>query len=177
MFRKTLSTILLGIVSFTSLAWAGDCNNDYIIPGRALAFDGTLSGLRQAYQTFDDGINDPDCSNNKELRFLHAVTGTAMLVIRDDNGSIDSVFELATQFEVEVLGNFWAPYVELLGPLELNVPLNQHDAYEIPHGAPDTDEISNIIDTSMIPQIETLIADLNSISDSPGDRFRIFLDP
>ena len=104
MFRKTVSTILLGIVSFTSLVWAGDCN-DYIIAGRALMFDGTLSGLRQAYQTFDDGINDPNCSNNRELIFLRALTRTAMLVIGDDGGDVNSALEIARLFGVEVVGD------------------------------------------------------------------------
>ena len=175
MFRKTLIIILLGIVSWTSLAWANDCN-DYIIPGRELMFDGTLSGLREAYQTFDDGVNDPNCSNNRELRFLHALTRTAMLVIRDDDGSIDSVLELGKQFSIDVLGDYWAPYFDPCG-LELSAPSNQHDAYEIPDGAPDANEIRHIIDTNMIPEIEGIINDLNSISDSPGDRFRIFFDP
>ena len=178
MFRKTVATTLLVIVFCTSLVWASDCN-DYIIPGRALMFDGTLSGLRLAYETFDNGINDAgcmDCNTNRELRFLHAVTGTAMLVIRDDDGSIDSVFELAKQFEIYVLGNYWAPYFEPLG-LEVSVPFNQYDAYEIPAGAPDASEVREIIDTNMIPEIEAIIADLNSISDSPGDRFRMILEP
>ncbi|KPL25673.1 MAG: hypothetical protein AMJ75_00150 [Phycisphaerae bacterium SM1_79] len=175
MDRKTVTAILLGHVLCTSLAWAGD-PDDYIIPGRAQLFDGTLSGVRQAYQTFTNGINDPNCSNNRELRFLHAAAGTAMLAIKDDGGSIDSVFELAREFGIDVLGDYWAPYFEPLG-LELSVLLNEHDAYEIPAGAPDADGIRSIIDTSMIPQIDSCIADLNSISDSSGDRFRIFLDP
>jgi hypothetical protein len=175
MSRKTVSTILLGIVSFTSLAWASDCN-DYIIPGRALMFNGKLSGLRQAYQTFDDGINDLDCSNNRELRFLHAVTRTVMLVIKDDNGSIDSVFELATHFGIDVLGDYWAPHFDPCG-LELSIALNQHDAYQIPSDAPDINEISGVIGASMIPEINEIIDELNSISDPCENRFRIFFDP
>ncbi|MHC4572163.1 MAG: LamG-like jellyroll fold domain-containing protein, partial [Planctomycetota bacterium] len=175
MFRKTVITILLVIVSCTSLAWASDCN-DCIQQGKQYMFDGTVSGLRHAYQIFDDCLNDPNCSNNRELKFLHAVTRTAMLVVRDDNGSIDSVFELWKQFGIDVLGNYWAAYFEPLG-LELSMLLNEHDAYEIPNGAPDANEIRSIIDTSLIPEIEEIIADLNSISDFPGNRFRIFLDP
>ena len=173
MYRKTMTAILLGVVSCTSLAWAGD-PNDYIIPGRAQLFDGTLSGVRQAYQTFTNGINDPNCTNNRELRFLRAAAGTAMLVIKDDGGSINSVFELVKEFGIDVFGDYWAPYFEPLG-LELSVPLNEHDAYEIPPGAPDANQIRSIFDTSMIPDVNSLIDDLDSISDSPP--FRIFLDP
>lgn len=178
MFRKAVVIILLLIVSNTASTWASDAYY-YITVGRTFMFDGTLSGLRLAHETFDNGLNDtgcPDCDTSRELRFLHAVTGTAMLVIRDDNSSVDSIFELAKQFGIEVLGDYWAAYFEPSG-LDLSIPRNQYDAYEIPEGAPDANEIRNIIDTSMIPEIEALIADLNSISDSPGDRFKIFLEP
>lgn len=173
MYRKTITAILLGIVCCTSVTWAGN-PNDYIIPGRAKLFDGTLSGVRQAYQTFTNGINDPNCSNNRELRFLHAAAGTAMLAIRDDGGSVNSVLELAKQFGINVLGDYWASYFEPLG-LELSIPLNEHDAYEIPPGAPNADEIRAIFDTSMIPDVNSLIDDLKLISDSPP--FTILLDP
>ncbi|MCK4293884.1 MAG: right-handed parallel beta-helix repeat-containing protein, partial [Planctomycetes bacterium] len=179
MFRKTVITALLVVVCCASVASASS-PSDYIIPGRALMFDGTLSGLRAAYQTFDDGIKDPGCANcstNRELRFLRAVTGTATLVIGDDGGSIDSVLELARQFGIgiELMGDYWAPYFD---PCDLvYIPLNKHGAYEIPPDAPNANEIRNILDVSMIPDIEAAIADLNSISDTPGDRFRIFLDP
>jgi len=169
MYRRTVTVILLGVVSCTSLVWAGE-PNDYTIPGRAQLFEGTLSGVRQAYQTFHNGINDPNASDSRELRFLHAVAGTAMLGIRDDGGSIDSFLELAREFGIEVSGDQWRL-------LNITYPLNEHDAYEIPAGAPDANEVRTIIDTYMIPQIDALIADLDLIGDSAGDRFRIFLDP
>ena len=158
--------------------WGADAD-DCIRQGRSYMFEGTLSGLRLAYQTFDDCLNDgacADCSANRELRFLNALVRTAMLVVRDDNGPIDSVFELGREFGVEVLGDCWARYFEPLG-LGTNIPLNEHGAYEIPDGAPDADAVRFIIDTSMIPEIEAAIADLDSISDTPGDPFRIFLEP
>ena len=132
MYRKTVTTILvlLGIVSSASPTWAAD-PEDYIIPGRAQLFAGTLSGIREAYQTFSDGINDPEASSDSELRFFHAAAGTAMLAVRDDGGSINSFFELAGEFGLDVLGDNWHQLVAE-GP-----PLNEHDAYEIPAGAPD----------------------------------------
>jgi hypothetical protein len=178
MFCKTLKLSFLLVFTFCAPTLAGDAN-DCIQLGRAYIFDGNLSGLRMAYQTFDDCLNDQnclDCSSSRELKFLHAVTRTAMLVVRDDGNSIDSVFELGKQFSIDVLGDYWAPYFDPCG-LELSAPSNQHDAYEIPDGAPDANEIHHIIDTNMIPEIEEIINDLNSISDSPGDRFRIFFDP
>jgi len=178
MFRKTIRLSFLLVFTCCAATWAGDAN-DCIREGRQHMFDGTLSGLRLAHQTFDNCLNDPccpDCSTNRELKFLRAVAGTAMLVIRDDDGSIDSVLELAKLFEIHVLGDYWASYFDPCG-LDLSAPSNQYDAYEIPAGAPDANGIRNIIDTSMIPEIDAIIADLNSINDEPNDRFRIFLDP
>lgn len=91
-------------------------------------FDGTLSGLRLAHQTFDNCLNDPccpDCSTNRELKFLRAVAGTAMLVIGDDANSIDSnsVFGLAEKFGIHVLGEYWASYFDPCG-LDLSAPSN-----------------------------------------------------
>jgi len=169
MFRKVLVSIALGAVFCFcgSHAWAGDCEDDYIIPGRTLLFDGTVSGLRQAYETFDAGINDSACTDNRELVFLHALTRTIMLAARDDGGENSGV---------DILGDHWTPYYEALR-LDFSILLNEHDAYEIPDSAPDAGEIRNIINNSMIPEIEAIIAGLDSIDDSPGDRFRIYLDP
>jgi len=178
MARKTLKTSLLAALICCAAAWAGDAD-DCIEQGRAYMFEGTLSGLRLAYQTFDDCLNDPgcpDCSTNRELRFLHALMRTTMLVVRDDNGSIDSVFELGREFGVEVLGDYWAAYFEPLG-LGTSILRNEHGAYEIPDGAPGADVIRFVVDTSMIPEIEAAIADLDSISDTPSDPFRIFFEP
>jgi len=178
MARKTLKTGLLAAIICCTAAMADD-PNDCIEQGRAYMFDGTLSGLRLAYQTFDDCLNDPtcpDCDTNRELKFLHALARTTMLVVRDDDGSINSVFELAKEYGVQFMGDNWAPYLEPL-TLRANIPLDEHDAYAMPDGAPDAEELRLIIDASMIPEIEAAIADLNSISDTPGDPFRIFFDP
>jgi len=178
MARKTLTTSLLAAFICCATAWAGD-PNDCIEQGRSYMFEGTLSGLRLAYETFDDCLNDSncaDCSTNRELIFLHALMRTTMLVVRDDDGSINSVFELAKEYGVEFMGDYWAPYFEPL-TLRANIPLDEHDAYAIPVGAPDANEVRLILDVSMIPEIEAAIADLNSISDVPGDRFRIFFEP
>jgi len=176
--KITIVILLSAILLCPSATWAGNAN-DCITAGREQMFDGTLSGLRSAYQTFDNCLKDPgcpDCSNNRELKFLHAVAATAMLVVRDNNTPIDSVFELAKRFDVYASGNYWAPYFDPC-EIELIAAHNQYGVYEIPGDAPDVDEIRGILDTSMIPQIEGIIAELDSISDSPSNRFKIFLQP
>src|SRR4030042_6980762 len=117
MYRKIVICLIV-CISFATLNSSASEPNDYIIPGRALLFNGSLSGIRSAYQTFDNGLNDTgcaECSTSRELKFLHAVTRTAMLVVKDDKGSIDSMFELAKRFGVDVLGDYWAPYFDPCG--------------------------------------------------------------
>ena len=156
MDRRTVILTLLVVMCCTSLAWAG-VPDDYLVPGREKLFEGTLSGVRQAYQIFTNGIEDPACSDNEAIRFFHAAAGTAMLAFRDDGAPINSFFELAREFGLEVLGDNWHQ-------LYTYHPVNEHDAYEIPPEAPDENEIRSIFDTSMIPQVDLLIDDLNLIS-------------
>jgi len=136
-------------------------------------FSGTLSDMRQAYQAFDDGLDDPccsDCATNRELIFLHALTATAMLAVQDNGGDVSSALEIARLFGVEVVG-------DLFDEVDYTYVTNQHDYYYVPAGAPDANDFFDIIDTSMIPEIEAIIADLNSIEDWPEDRFRIWFEP
>ena len=166
MYRRAVTTILLLILSCTSLAW-GSPPEDYLIPGREKLFNGTLSGVREAYQIFTNGIEDQDCINNKELRFFHAAAGTVVLVCTDDGIPINSFFELLRAFGIEVLGDNWHQ-------LAVYHPVNEHDAYEIPPDAPDAEGVRAIIDT-MIPRIDLLIYDLSFIN--PSDPFTILLSP
>ncbi len=177
MSRKIVIVVLAVLVCNISAAMAGNAAQ-CIAAGRALMFNGRLSGLRLACYTFDECLNNPacpDCNTSRELKFLHALTRAVMLVVRDNNEPIDSALELARAFDVYVSGDYWAPYFEPLG-LEFDHAANSHDAYEIPPTAPDPNEIRNIIDTSMIPEIDAIVAELDSISDSPTP-FRIFFDP
>jgi hypothetical protein len=138
--------------------------------------DGNLSGLRLAYQTFDAGRKDTscaDCNTNRELIFLHAVTRTAMLFI-DNNDLVvkDSFLELADAFGVKVIDDYF-------DQLDVNVPLDPNGRYKIPAGAPDFDEISNIVHSwiAEINDVNGIVAELNSIGDSPSNRFRFFFEP
>ena len=164
-------TLLIGSC-FTSVVFAADpnCRGKYITPGRESMFTGSLSGLRQAYETFDEGVqcssepgcdcNNADANDKRELKFLHAATQTAMLFI-DSN---DSFLELAKGFGVEVLGDYFES-------LDINVPLTD-GRYKIPSGA-DANKISDI-NNFIIPEINDIIAELDSISDTAGNRFRIY---
>ncbi len=71
--------------------------NDYLVPGRAELFDGTVSGILSAYQRFDQGLNDSnciDCDTNRDLKFFRALASTGTLLFQDDGNSVDSILEL-----------------------------------------------------------------------------------
>ncbi len=174
MDRRTVILTFLVVICCTSMVWALDAAY-YKSVGRDLMLDGTLSKLRLAYQTFDNGINDPDCSTDRELKFLHALTGTAMLFIDNSNILVqDSFLELADKFGVKVTGDSFDPCD--VNPIDINVTLDDANNYIVPPGAPQPEEVPGIIN-AMISQIDDLIAELDSIDDSPSDPFRIFFTP
>jgi hypothetical protein len=181
MLHKTILMLLLSLlmlILMTAQSVASE-PNDYIIPGRALLFNGKLSGVRSAYQTFDNGLKDSACSqckSSRQLIFLRAAAGTAMLFARDDGGFINSVIELAKKFGIDTIGNYWAPFFEP-NSIEFKAQLNAHDNYQIPTDAPDLPGMRHILDDSLIPEIDKIIADLNSIGDQLGNRFKIYLQP
>lgn len=179
MIRKITGGLLIIVfVAVSCLAYGAE-PNDYIEPGREYLFDGTLSGLRTAYETFDDGLADPlcpDCPQSRQLRFFHALAGTTMLFVRDDGNDINSVLELAEAFAIDVVGDYWGPYHRPL-VAEFVERENRYNLYEIPENAPDRQQFRGIIDNAFVPEINDLIADLNSIDDSPADRFRLYLEP
>ncbi len=172
MLGKTLLGLLVVIVCLSGVpAVNADCNSDYIVPGRAAMFEGSLSGLREAYQIFDAGIQDPNCTDVRELTFLHAVTNTAMLLFdNDDLALTHSLGELAEDFGVSIVGDYF-------NAISVDVALTPAGCYVIPPGAPDTTEVALRIQTSIIPEIDAILAELETISDSPSDRFRIFFEP
>ena len=178
--RRIVTVVISITIILSSMpnARAGEAN-DYLVPGRSELFGGTVSGIRSAYQIFDDGLNDsncPDCDTNRELKFFRALAGTGTLLVRDDGNSVDSVLELIEKFGITTFGDSWAPYLRPLG-LDFVQVRNQYDIYQIPADAPNINELQTIFDTSILPEIDLIIADLNSISDSNGDRFKVFLEP
>ncbi len=175
MVKRTIIPVLFVCCCLVSAVFATE-PNDYLIPGKSYMCDCSLSGLRLAYQTFDAGLKDAscaDCNTNRELIFLHAVTRTAMLFIDNNDLAVnDSFLELADAFGVEVIGDYF-------DQLDINVPLDSNGRYKIPDGAPDLDEISNIVQSwiAEINDVNGIVAELDSISDSPSDRFRFFFEP
>lgn len=147
----------------------------YLSVGRAQLFDRSLSGIRQAYQTFDDGLNDgacADCASSRELRFFHAFSRIGMLVVRDNGSDYNSLLHLAGTFGATVTGDQFFPNL-----MQLGVALNNQDIYEIPPGAPGPEAFIAGLRSVTVPEIEAILAELELINDSSGDRFRLWLHP
>ncbi|HBG27451.1 MAG: hypothetical protein A2Y10_02660 [Planctomycetes bacterium GWF2_41_51] len=176
MYRKIIVCLLVFTALINSNLLASNAEN-YLTTGRAQLFDGTLDGIRNGYQTFDNGLKDAgcgDCQTSRELKFFHALSRTAMLVVKDDAGNIDSAFEQMDKFGINISGQFWAPYFRP-ARIEFSETKNQHDYYEIPDDAPDVNDLRKISEENFIPEIEAIIAELDSIIDSPTNRFRVYL--
>ena len=176
--KTTLAALLVGVVLFWTAAYAQN-PDDCIREGRAHMFDNTLSGLRMAYQTFDDCLDDPlcpDCSSNRELVFLHALTRSTLLFV-DNNDLVvnDSFLELAGAFGLVVQGDSFDPCDT--NPVDVNVLMDLDGCYRIPPGAPDLVGIREVLDYSIIPEIDNIVAELNTIADSDVSRFRVFFEP
>jgi hypothetical protein len=178
---------LITIMAFTTPLLAEDANS-CLEQGRAYLFEGTVSGLRDAYDTFDGCLNDTnciDCTESRELKFLHAVTRVIMWCGRDDGLPIDSAVELAQDFGISLLGDSF---------LELGISYPEHPAasygtHDMPVETPDVNEFKtygkdelwptliDFVNNTTIPEINAVLAEFDSIEDSPSDPFRIFFYP
>jgi hypothetical protein len=166
MSKNVLAGTVLAVICLAGVA-AADCHHDYVVPAEWELFSGTLSGMREAYYILDKGMQKSICAGNRELTFLHATTKTAMLFI--ENGDANNFINIANDFGVTVVGDYF-------DELKVNV-FKSGDCYEIPAWAPDANEVSQKIQNSIIPEINDIIAELDSISDSNADHFRIFFEP
>lgn len=175
MYSKIIVSLFV-FTAYINTAFASNAEN-YLSTGRAQLFDGTLDGIRNAYQTFENGINDSGCSDcqaSRELKFFHALSRTAMLAVTDNGGTIDSALELMEKFGIDISGQFWAPYFRP-ATIEFTEKKNQHGYYQIPDNAPDVNDLREISEENFIPEIDAIIEELDSISDSAGNRFSFYL--
>ena len=149
MSKNILAGTVLIIVCLAGAAIADpNCSETYIVPAKQELLSGTLSGVREAYYILDKGMQKSICAGDRELTFLHAATKTAMLFI--ENGNANNFINIANDFGVTVVGDYFAE-------LKINV-LKSGGCYEIPAWAPDANDISQIIQSSIIPEINDIIA-------------------
>ncbi len=146
--------------------------DDYIAAGKTYLFKGTISDIHLAYSVFELAMNDPDEPKTRELLFLHSVSRTMMLFVRNDGGAVDSFREIAARFDVEITGDTLDfEYVEL------TYPENENGDYEIPEGAPDGDEIHDLFNNWLAVEIGLILDNLELISETPSDLFAVFFEP
>ncbi len=151
---------------------AGTC--DQILNyARSRIFEQTVSGIRAAYPALGLVLSRPDCAGSarlREARFLHAVTRLAMLGLADDSAEPTSALEMARLFAVTVVGDSF-------GEVDFTYPTNNHDYYEIPDGAPNWDQIKQILETTSVAEIDAIVAELNLITETSANRFRLRFTP
>lgn len=140
---------------------------------RSRLLDQTISGLRAAYAALDQFLSRPDCAGSarlREARFLHAATRITMLGVADDSVEPQSALEIARSFGLELIG-------DLLNEVDFTYPTNNHDYYEISSGAPTRDQIKQILETTTVAEIDAIVAELNLITETSANRFRIRFRP
>ena len=175
MFSKITVSLLLSLTFITcSSVFAANDAYYYTSQARALLTGDNLSDLRSAYEILDEGFNATpdictDCAEDRELIFFHAVTGMMMWGIRDDGGQADSFIELMRLFDVELNGNafdsLWVEY-----------PVSKRDTYRLPANYEQLiDSLLSYLATSGADELDSVLAELDSIYDSPEDPFYIIL--
>ena len=150
--------------------------DEYVASGRLHLFDGSLSGIREGYDIFNTGINDPacpDCASSRELIFFHALSRMAMWAVRNDGAPADSALELADQNGFHLTG-------DMLSEIEFSSDwkINRRDAYDLPVDLETI--ILNIavsLGTDGLTEINAVLAELDGITETPENRFQIFLTP
>jgi hypothetical protein len=175
MSTKFLTLILIAAASSAPL-YALTADN-YLASGRDSLFSGTISGIRQAHATFEQAMNDascPDCRDNRELLFFHALSRIAMWAARQDGAPVDSLLEACEAIDAPVLGD------DIRG-LIFTEPVVEEDRYGRPVLPRNAEQmlvdLLSFIDASALPELDATIAQLDRITETADNRFRVFLTP
>jgi len=175
MSAKSLALILsLTVLSAPLFALT---SADYLASGRDSLFSGTVSGVQQAHATFEQALSDascPDCQNNREILFFHALSRIAMWAFRQDGAPVDSLLEACEELDAPVTG-------DVIRELIFTQPDIEEDRYGRPILPRNSEQMLTsllaFIDSSALPEVEATIAQLDRITETPDNRFRVFLTP
>jgi hypothetical protein len=161
----------------TASAAAQNTAESYLASGRAVLFDGTLTGLREAAEIFEAGYFDPeceDCPGNRELAFFHAISRIAMWVAKDDGGAAESGIELAREAGIDVQEDV----IRSIDFSEWNFPEDRYGRPILPTNIEGLlADLETYRDAVAIPELGYVIDVLDSISETPENPFEIFLTP
>ncbi|MCD6393106.1 MAG: hypothetical protein J7M40_06320, partial [Planctomycetes bacterium] len=175
MLKNVTVVFLLACTVFSGQVWSQE-TNDCTSAGRAALFNGTVSGLRSAHEIFSLRLADEDCTDDRELIFLHAMTRIAMWAFGDDGLPINSAVEFGIENDVRLINNHYSALDLVAG--EDFFPVNEHDSYDIPEdGESVLSDLFEFMTHAGVSEIESVIAELDRIQETPSDRFRMFLTP
>ncbi|MBN2129832.1 MAG: carbohydrate-binding protein [Sedimentisphaerales bacterium] len=184
MRQGSLSLMILVNACAGAIALGGESDPnqyDYTVPARAKLFSATRSGLAQAYQILNDGLNDPRVTGDeRELVFLHALARAGMVVFDTSDAAVTtSMVEIVEPFGITVTGDEFFPKTRP-APDKIVVhfpvdPCDPNDCYEQPPGADPSAAVAAVNDV-IIPEIDSIIAQLDTITDVPT-RFTMTLTP
>jgi len=179
------------------VAAGASTQDDYTVPAREKLFSGTRSGLTEAYQILQQGLDDQDMTGDvRELKFFHALARMGLLVFDTNDVTVNtSLVELGAPYGVTVSGDkFFVPDPcdpndmlfmpsDSIDPnvFRVTLPIDPCDpnCYLVPSGLDQStlDATATALNTVIIPEIESIVSELNSITDSPVNRFRVYLQP
>ncbi len=146
---------------------------DYTLPAiEQFASTGTLAGMTQAYQTLNEGVNDPNVTGDRrQLILLHVAARAGMLVFDTDNVAVDtSLLEVVQPLGITITGNkFFSADPNDPALIELVLPLDPEDpnCLVIPPGA-DVEAAAGAINTEILPELDSILAELNQVTNSPA---------
>ena len=162
--------VLGGMGLFTRVQ--GATPSAYTIPAREYLFTGTLSGLAEAYQVLENGMNDASVTGDKrELILLHVVARAGMLVFDRENVAVNtSLLEVVEPFGISVTGDDLfsddpcdPARVEIHWPIDPNDP----NCVRFPPDA-DVDAAAVAINTAILPELGSILSELNQVTNSPA---------
>ncbi|AQQ10187.1 hypothetical protein L21SP3_02015 [Sedimentisphaera cyanobacteriorum] len=140
---------------------------DYLTVAKSELSEGTLSGIRMAHQVCKVAKNDPDYnSDTREFRFVDALSRLGVFFVEDDGEDVNSILELAGLYGLEVSGNDF-------DYLSFSCPANNRQSYQIPDTAPDAEELEQLCNSWIKPELDAVIDMLDSIESPEGDKFSI----
>ena len=171
MGKRTLAWIVLTCCGLSAGA-SGLTADDYALAGRMHMCQGTAAGLADAYDIFDAGIEDPnctDCRTDRELVLLRAITEAAMLFLdHDDVLAVDDLLDLADGFGVALA----VRALDSVRSRNLHEPIGP----ELLPPEADPNRVRRVLDDSILPRLESSIAELDSIEDAP-EPFVMYMSP
>jgi len=199
MGKKSLILIVAVGACLSSLAFGQSDPNqyDYTIPARAMLFTATRSGTEDAYQLLQGGLVDPNLAGKdvRELKFFHALAWTGLLIFDTNDVAVStSLVELGAPYGVTVSGDkFFVPDpcdpndMEFMpsdstdpAVFRVTLPVDPCDpnCYLVQSGLDEStlQATANDVNNIIIPQIDAILSELNSIEDSPTP-FKVYLQP